>query len=105
MYFDDCIEGTLMVPTGDSTLPVNIRSSELVTISQMIDVIEEIAGIKVERTYELNAPVGVRGRNSDNNLVQEIDGWEASIRLADGLERTYSGLGQLSSHGAAARAV
>jgi nucleoside-diphosphate-sugar epimerase len=106
MYVDDCIDGTLMVTAGESTLPVNIGSSELVTVNQMVDVIEDIAGIKVKRTYRLDAPVGVRGRNSDNTLVNEIYGWEPSIRLADGLERTYSWiLGQLSGHGAAARAV
>jgi nucleoside-diphosphate-sugar epimerase len=102
MYIDDCIAGTLMVAAGDSSLPVNIGSSELVTIEQMVDIIEHIAGIKVKRNYELDAPVGVRGRNSDNTLMREIYGWEPSIRLADGLARTYSWvLGQLSGYRAA----
>ena len=89
MYVDDCVEGTMKVLEGDSAVPVNVGSSELVSINEMVGIIEEIAGIRVERQYKLDAPLGVRGRNSDNTLVQEIYGWEPSIRLADGLERTY----------------
>ena len=70
-------------------MPVNVGSSELVTINQMVSIIEQIAGITVKRNYNLDAPKGVRGRNSDNTLIQEIYGWEPSISLADGLERTY----------------
>jgi nucleoside-diphosphate-sugar epimerase len=89
MYVDDCVEGTLRVTAGDSAEPVNIGSSELVSINQMISIIEQIAGVTVKRNYKLDAPLGVRGRNSDNTLIQEIYGWEPSIKLADGLERTY----------------
>jgi nucleoside-diphosphate-sugar epimerase len=89
MYIDDCIEGTLRVTAGDNAEPVNVGSSELVSINQMVDIIEEIAGINVKRVYKLDAPLGVRGRNSDNTLIRENYGWEPSIRLADGLERTY----------------
>jgi nucleoside-diphosphate-sugar epimerase len=89
MYVDDCVEGTMRVTAGDSALPVNVGSSELVSINQMVSIIEQIAGITVHRNYKLDAPLGVRGRNSDNTLIQEIYGWEPSIRLADGLERTY----------------
>lgn len=89
MYVDDCIEGTLRVTAGDSALPVNVGSSELVSINQMIDIIEKIAGITVKRHYNLDAPKGVRGRNSDNTLIREIYDWEPSISLADGLEKTY----------------
>jgi GDP-D-mannose 3', 5'-epimerase len=89
MYVDDCIEGTLRVTAGDSALPVNVGSSELVSINQMIDIIEKIAGITVKRRYNLGAPKGVRGRNSDNTLIREIYDWEPSISLADGLEKTY----------------
>jgi GDP-D-mannose 3', 5'-epimerase len=60
-----------------------------VSINQMVDIIEQIAGITVKRNYNLDAPKGVRGRNSDNTLIKEIYGWEPSITLADGLERTY----------------
>jgi nucleoside-diphosphate-sugar epimerase len=89
MYVDDCVEGTMRVTAGDSAVPVNVGSSELVSINQMVSIIEQIAGITVQRNYKLDAPLGVRGRNSDNTLIQEIYGWEPSIRLADGLERTY----------------
>jgi len=89
MYVDDCVEGTMMVTSGDSAVPVNVGSSELVSINQMVDIIEQIAGITVKRNYNLDAPKGVRGRNSDNTLINEIYGWEPSITLADGLELTY----------------
>ena len=70
--------------------PINLGSSELVTINQLVDIVEEIAGIKLERRYDLAAPQGVRGRNSDNTLILKELGWEPSIRLEDGLERTYA---------------
>jgi GDP-D-mannose 3',5'-epimerase len=89
MYVDDCVDGTLRVTAGDSPVPVNVGSSELVSINEMVSIIEQIAGITVKRNYKLDAPLGVRGRNSDNTLIQDIYGWEPSIRLADGLERTY----------------
>jgi GDP-D-mannose 3',5'-epimerase len=89
MYVDDCVEGTLRLTAGDSAVPVNVGSSELVSINQMVGIIEQIAGITVKRNYNLDAPKGVRGRNSDNTLIKEIYGWEPSISLADGLERTY----------------
>jgi GDP-D-mannose 3',5'-epimerase len=89
MYVDDCVEGTLRVATGENVEPVNIGSSELVSINQMVSIIEDIAGIKVKRHYKLDAPLGVRGRNSDNTMIMERYGWEPSITLHDGLERTY----------------
>jgi GDP-D-mannose 3', 5'-epimerase len=89
MYVNDCVTGTLMVTAGDSAEPVNVGSSELVSINQMIDIIEKIAGITVKRNYNLDAPKGVRGRNSDNTLINEIYGWEPSITLTNGLELTY----------------
>ena len=89
MFIDDCVEGTLRIAAGDSTDPVNLGSSELVSINQMVDIIEEIAGIKVKRNYKLDAPLGVRGRNSDNTMIKQVYGWEPSTRLADGLEKNY----------------
>jgi nucleoside-diphosphate-sugar epimerase len=89
MYIDDCVEGTLRVAAGCSPIPVNVGSSELVSINQMVSIIEQIAGITVKRNYKLDAPLGVRGRNSDNTLIQQIHGWQPSIALADGLEQTY----------------
>ncbi|MDF3140915.1 MULTISPECIES: NAD-dependent epimerase/dehydratase family protein [unclassified Streptomyces] len=90
MYIDDCLHGTQMLMHGASSVPVNIGSSELVTINQLVDIVEEIAGIRCERKYQLDAPQGVRGRNSDNSLIRELHGWEPSIPLTAGLEKTYA---------------
>ncbi len=90
MYIDDCVKGTQMILNGDSTEPVNLGSSELVTINRLVDIVEGIAGIRCERDYELDAPQGVRGRNSDNTQILETYGWEPSITLVDGLEQTYA---------------
>jgi nucleoside-diphosphate-sugar epimerase len=89
MYIDDCIDGTLMVTEGPYCPPVNVGSSELVTINEMVSMLEEIAGITVERHYNLDAPQGVRGRNSDNTEIKARFGWEPSIPLQVGLEQTY----------------
>jgi nucleoside-diphosphate-sugar epimerase len=89
MYIDDCVEGTLRLLGSDVTEPINIGSSELVSINGLIDIVQSIAGIQVERDHDLTAPQGVRGRNSDNTLIQELMGWEPSISLKDGLTRTY----------------
>jgi GDP-D-mannose 3',5'-epimerase len=89
MYVDDCIEGTLRIARGSSSEPVNLGSSELVSINQMVDILEDIAGVTVKRNYKLDAPLGVRGRNSDNTMIKEIYGWEPSTRLREGLEKTY----------------
>jgi len=88
-YIDDCIFGTRALMDSDVDEPLNIGSSELVTINALIDRVERIAGISVERRYDLTAPQGVRGRNSDNTRIQEKLGWAPSIPLDEGLERTY----------------
>jgi len=89
MFIDDCVEGTMRIAAGSNTEPVNLGSSELVSINQMVGILEEIAGIKLRRSYKLDAPLGVRGRNSDNTMIESIYGWEPSTHLADGLEQTY----------------
>ncbi|HET7735966.1 MAG TPA: NAD-dependent epimerase/dehydratase family protein [Nocardioidaceae bacterium] len=89
MYIDDCVKGTQMITAADSGEPVNLGSSELVSINQLVDIVEDIAGIKCERNYKLDAPQGVRGRNSDNTQILATYGWEPSISLVDGLEVTY----------------
>ncbi|AZQ36753.1 NAD-dependent epimerase/dehydratase family protein [Streptomyces cyaneochromogenes] len=89
MYIDDCLHGTQMIMNGPSSVPVNLGSSELVSVNQLVDIVEEIAGVRCEREYRLDAPQGVRGRNSDNTLIRELYGWEPSIALAEGLEKTY----------------
>src|SRR4051812_30816149 len=88
MYIDDCIHGTKSIMASDILEPLNLGSDELVTINQLVDIVERIAGVKLRRHYKLDAPKGVRGRNSDNTLIRERLGWAPSIRLADGLERT-----------------
>jgi GDP-D-mannose 3', 5'-epimerase len=88
-YIDDCLRGTRLIMESEIAEPINLGSSELVTIDQLVDLVEEIAGITVERTYDLSAPQGVRGRNSDNTVIRERLGWEPSIPLRDGLTRTY----------------
>jgi len=100
MYIDDCVRGSQEILAGDNVEPVNLGSSELVTINQMIGILEDIAGITVTKNHDLSAPQGVRGRNSDNTMFHEIYGWEPSISLRDGLEKTYSWIyDQLKSRG------
>jgi len=89
MYIDDCLHGVLAILQSDIREPINLGSSELVTINQLVDIVEEIAGIKLNRSYNLSAPKGVNGRNSDNTKILEYLGWEPSIRLKDGMARTY----------------
>lgn len=89
-YVDDAIQGTELLFSSDVNEPVNIGSEELVSINQMVTLLEEIAGIKLDRKYRLDAPKGVRGRNSDNTLVRQRLGWAPSVSLNEGLERTYS---------------
>jgi len=90
MYIDDCTHGVLAIYESDILEPINLGSSEVVTINQLVDVAEEIAGVKLKRNYKLDAPKGVNGRNSDNTLIQKYLGWEPSIRLRDGMEKTMS---------------
>lgn len=90
MYIDDCLKGTMELLHSDITEVLNIGSSELVSINQLVDIVEDIAGIKVQRRYNLSAPKGVNGRNSDNTRILELMNWEPRIRLRDGLEKTYA---------------
>jgi nucleoside-diphosphate-sugar epimerase len=90
MYIDDCLKGIQMLLASNVLEPLNIGSSELVSINQMVDMVEKIAGVKLKRTYDLSAPKGVRGRNSDNTLIKKLLGWEPNTKLYDGLEKTYA---------------
>ena len=89
MYIDDCTLGTQAILESEIHEPINLGSSELVTINQLVDIAEEIASVKLERKYNLNAPKGVNGRNSDNSKIKQYLGWEPSIRLKEGLAKTY----------------
>lgn len=90
MYIEDCLKGTQMLQNSDFVDPINIGSNEMVTINQLVDLVEEIAGIRLKRSYNLSAPKGVNGRNSDNALIREVFGWEPSTTLRDGMEKTYA---------------
>jgi GDP-D-mannose 3',5'-epimerase len=90
MYIDDCLYGTTRIMESDILDPINLGSSELVTINQLVDTAEKIAGVKLKRRYNLDAPKGVRGRNSDNTMILERVGWEPSTPLAVGLEKTFA---------------
>src|SRR6266536_1842852 len=89
MWIDDCVKGTQMIMDGDFVEPLNLGSSELVSINQLVDIVEEIGGVKLKRSYNLKAPKGVNDRNSDNTLIQKIYNWETAPKLRDDLERTY----------------
>ena len=102
MYIDDCVEGTLRLSASDCHIPLNVGSSEMVTINQMVSICEAIAGVELRRQYVLDAPLGVRGRNSDNTRIRSELGWEPSILLTDGLERTMAWIyDQMTAGGAA----
>ena len=89
MYIDDCLEGTRRIMESEVEEPLNLGSDRLVTINQLVDIIEGIAGVKLRRIYRLDAPQGVRGRNSDNTLIKQRLGWAPSPSLEVGLEHTY----------------
>ncbi len=89
MYIADCVDGTRQIMDSDIDEPINLGSSEMVTINELVDLVEEIAGVSLTRHYDLDAPKGVRGRNSDNTMILERLGWEPSIPLRAGLEQTY----------------
>ncbi len=90
MYIDDCVKGIDLIMNAEIHEPINLGSSEMVSINQLVDMVEEIAGVKLKRTYDLGAPKGVNGRNSENTLIRKYLGWEPCISLREGLERTYA---------------
>ena len=90
MYIDDCILGVQKIMNSEILDPINLGSSEMVSINRLVDIVEDIAGVKLKRTYDLDAPKGVMGRNSDNTLIKKYLNWEPSIPLRQGLEKTYA---------------
>jgi nucleoside-diphosphate-sugar epimerase len=90
MYIDDCLIGTQKILNSDVIEPLNLGSDELVTINGLVSMVEEIAGIRLKRSYNLSAPKGVNGRNSDNTLIKQRLGWAPSVRLRDGMAKTYA---------------
>ena len=89
-YIDDCLEGTLRVMESQFPEPLNIGSDQLVSFNQLVDIVESVAGVKLVRRYNLDAPKGMRGRNSDNTLIRQKLSWSPSRRLEDGLRETYA---------------
>lgn len=89
MYAEDCVTGVFKLLDSNFTQPINLGSSRQISINTLVTLVENIAGISVQREYNLNAPKGVNGRNSDNTLIKEIFGWEPSHSLEDGLEKTF----------------
>lgn len=89
-YIDDCVKGIYEIMLSDIKEPINLGSSEMVTIDQMVDMVEDIAGVKLTRKYNLTAAKGVNGRNSDNTMIKSLLGWEPNTKLKDGLEKTYN---------------
>jgi nucleoside-diphosphate-sugar epimerase len=96
MYIDDCVHGIDQITHCEKLIatPINLGSSELIAIGDLVSMAEAIGGIKLKRSFDLNAPRGVAGRNSDNTFIQETLGWEPSIPLRQGLERTYAWIDQ-----------
>jgi len=89
MYIDDCILGTQMIMRSDIAEPINLGSDEQVEISELVDIVESIAGVKLERTHNLDAPKGVNARSSDNTMIRERLDWAPGTPLRVGLEQTY----------------
>jgi nucleoside-diphosphate-sugar epimerase len=96
MYIDDCTLGIDMIMHSDDLIatPINLGSSELVSINKLVTIVEDIAGVRLERKYDLDAPRGVAGRNSDNTFIQQVLGWEPTTPLHDGMAKTYAWIEQ-----------
>ena len=90
MYIDDCVSGVRRIMDSGIEEPINLGSTEMVPVNQLVDMVEDVAGIKLKRVYDLDAPKGVMGRNSENTLIRRYLGWEPSIPLRTGLEKTYA---------------
>lgn len=98
MYIDDCITGIMKLVNSDFHEPINLGRDDLISINHLYDLAEGFAGVKLIRNYDLTAPQGVRGRNSDNALIKKVLGWEPSITMEDGLKKTYDWIeGQMTS--------
>ena len=95
LYIDDCIDAILKLFHSNFKDPINIGSEEKVSINQLIDIIENIASIKLKREYQLDKPKGVSGRSSNNDLIKKVLNWNYNYSLKDGIEKTYHWINQL----------
>ena len=106
MYIDDCVEGLVRIMRSDYGLPLNLGTDELVTINQLVDMVAEVAGKRIGKRHDVSRPQGVRGRNSDNDRLRAVLGWEPKIGLRTGLVPTYGWIAeQLAMRGAASGAT
>jgi GDP-D-mannose 3',5'-epimerase len=96
MYIEDCIKGIDMIMHCEALIatPINLGSNELISVDELVSLAEEIGGVKLERKYDLNAPRGVAGRNSDNTFIKQVLGWEPNIPFRVGLAKTYAWIEQ-----------
>jgi nucleoside-diphosphate-sugar epimerase len=102
-YIDDCVRGIELLMNSDIDEPINVGSSELVTIDGLVDIVEHIAGTRLERRYDDSAPTGVTGRNSDNTRIKALLGWEPRTSLRTGMAHTYRWIEQMYDESAADR--
>jgi nucleoside-diphosphate-sugar epimerase len=98
LYIDECIEATRRMMESDFIGPVNIGSEEMVTINQLVDTAAKVSGKKVEKNH-INGPLGVRGRNSNNDLIREKLGWDYSQSLEEGIRKTYEWISEQIAKG------
>ena len=96
MYIDDCLDGIDRITHCEKLIatPINLGSSELIPINTLVSLAEEIGGVKLKRSYNLDAPKGVAGRNSDNTMIQQVLGWEPTTSFRAGLAKTYAWIEQ-----------
>jgi len=89
-HIDDCVYGIHLITNSDVMEPLNLGSDQMVSINQLVDIVEKISGVRLKRSYDLKAPKGVRGRNSNNDKIKSLFSWAPAVRLEDGLEKTYA---------------
>ena len=96
MYIDDCVNGIDMIMHCEDLIatPINLGSNELIEINKLVDYAEEIGGVKLNRTHDMNAPLGVAGRNSDNTFIKQVLNWEPNLPFKEGLKKTYAWIEQ-----------
>ena len=96
MYIEDCVKGIDMIMHCEALLatPINLGSSELISVNELVSIAESIGGVKLERKYDLTAPRGVAGRNSDNTFIEKMLGWEPKTPFREGLSKTYAWIEQ-----------
>ena len=88
LYIDECIEGIIRLMNSNVSCPINIGSDDMVTINQLVDIVAKVANKKINKNH-IDGPLGVRGRNSDNNLIYEKLNWKPNAKLEDGIKKTY----------------